>query len=632
MGLSFANPLGLLALLGIPAILAIHLFQLRSRRIPISTLFLLEASSPRSEAGRTRDRLRASASLWLQLAAVLVAAWLLAQPRWLREDSLQRTAIVVDASLSMDAFLQPAQEALARLAARSSGLAHRREWTLVSSGLGEGTLYSGSDTGEMLRRFRSWGPRFGAHDPRPALRAAREAAGRDGRVVFLTDRDVETEAGVELLAVGAPIENVGFAGLRNEDDAGTARWRAIVRNYGTAPATREWGIRIGTAAHRGGTVTLAPGASEALSGGFPPGASALSLALDADPFTVDDTLPIVLPSPKRLTVRVEAEAKERLFVQGLLATLDATGDATGDATRDAIGGSSAGARAGGGPGASGASARGGEGKADLVVASRGPGPLALSGDFRDAVVFLRAPAAGRGFADGPVIAENDPLMEDLSWKGLLVRPSATIPAAPGDRVLLWQGMRPLVFLRDGEGGARLVFDFPVEESNADRLPSFVLLFHRFVESVRRAKVAPESANVEIGQLLDVAVDPKGPFLRLETDGSAATPAAAGASGTSGAGAGATDLPASRAALLRAPGRSGFFTVRQGGGAPLLTAAGHFADVREADFRDASSRDGTLGADHAVLARNARPDPLAPLWTIALAGLLVVDWALAGRRA
>jgi len=605
VGLSFANPLGLLALIGIPAILAIHLFQRRSRRIPISTLFLLEASSPRSEAGRTRDRLRASVSLWLQLAAVVVAAWLLAQPRWLREDSLQRTAIVVDASLSMDAFLRPAEEALARLAARSSGLAHRREWTLVSSGLGEGTLYSGSDPGEMLRRFRGWRPRFGAHDPRPALRAAREAAGRDGRVVFLTDRDGDTEAGVELLAVGAPIENVGFAGLRIEDDAGTARWRAIVRNYGMAPATREWGIRIGTAARRGGTVTLAPGASEALSGGFPPGAAALTLALDADPFTVDDTLPIVLPSPKRLTVRVEGDAKERPFVQGLLATIDATGDA---------------------------SAGGGEGKADLVVASRGPGSLALSGDVRDAVVFLRAPAAGRGFDEGPVIAENDPLMEDLSWKGLLVRPSATIPPAPGDRVLLWQGRRPLVFLRDGEGGSRLVFDFPVEESNADRLPSFVLLFHRFVESVRRAKVAPESANVEIGQLLDVAVDPKGPSLRLETDGSAAAPAAAGATGTSGAGAGAFDLPASRAALLRAPGRSGFFTVSQGRGAPLLSAAGHFADVREADFRDASSRDGTLGADHAVIARNARPDPLAPLWTIALAGLLVVDWALAGRRA
>jgi len=36
----FANPLGLLALLGIPAVLAIHFLQRKAKELPVSTLFL----------------------------------------------------------------------------------------------------------------------------------------------------------------------------------------------------------------------------------------------------------------------------------------------------------------------------------------------------------------------------------------------------------------------------------------------------------------------------------------------------------------------------------------------------------------------------------------------------------------
>src|SRR6185295_2529999 len=84
-------------------------------------------------------------------------------------------------------------------------------------------------------------------------------------------------------------------------------------------------------------------------------------------------------------------------------------------------------------------------------------------------------------------------------------------------------------------------------------------------------------------------------------------------------------------LLRSPARPGFFEVRQGG-ALLLRCAAHFADVREADFRSASSSGAAHATDAAVLLRNSRPDPFVSLWTFALAGLLVADWTLQGRRA
>src|SRR6266852_6859515 len=102
--LTFANPWGFLALLGVPAILAIHFLQRESRRVVSSTVFLLEQLSPVSARGRRIERLRNSIPLWLQLLAVLLLAWLLAQPRWLRKDSTQRVIAVLDSSVSMTAF------------------------------------------------------------------------------------------------------------------------------------------------------------------------------------------------------------------------------------------------------------------------------------------------------------------------------------------------------------------------------------------------------------------------------------------------------------------------------------------------------------------------------------------------
>ena len=102
--LLFSNPAGFWALLGIPAVLLIHFLQRESRRVRASTLFLLEQLAPESAQGRRFERLRNSAALWLQLLAVLLFAWLLAGPRWLRPDSVQKVVFVLDSSASMSAF------------------------------------------------------------------------------------------------------------------------------------------------------------------------------------------------------------------------------------------------------------------------------------------------------------------------------------------------------------------------------------------------------------------------------------------------------------------------------------------------------------------------------------------------
>jgi len=89
---------------GLPTLVIIHFLQRQSRRVEISTLFLLEREDVQSRAGRRLQRWRNSRLFWWQVLAVLLLAWLLSEPRWVEAGTLQRIALVLDSSLSMDAF------------------------------------------------------------------------------------------------------------------------------------------------------------------------------------------------------------------------------------------------------------------------------------------------------------------------------------------------------------------------------------------------------------------------------------------------------------------------------------------------------------------------------------------------
>ena len=79
--LVFLNPLGLLALLAIPTVAALHLFRRRFRPRRVSAVFLWNLEDRTPLAGRTRERLLRSPSLWLELLAALALALALAGPR-----------------------------------------------------------------------------------------------------------------------------------------------------------------------------------------------------------------------------------------------------------------------------------------------------------------------------------------------------------------------------------------------------------------------------------------------------------------------------------------------------------------------------------------------------------------------
>ncbi|MEM7383890.1 MAG: BatA domain-containing protein [Verrucomicrobiota bacterium] len=588
MDLIFGNPLGFLALLGLPAVLLIHFLQRKARVEVISTLFLLENMKRDSLSGSRFERLRSSVPLWMQLLAVLLLTWLLTDPRWQRQETVQRIAVVLDSSSSMAVFEEKLRTRLReRLESLGEG-ALTTEFVVMETDLKRDRLYNGSDLETLTTTLQSWQPRLGAHDFGPALRVARSLVGADGLVIMATDHLLEElpyEA--KLLSIGEPTENCGFAGLTIEEKDGQRIWRALIRNYGEKPATRTWSVQTEVLAGAASAnqsasrrQTIEPGQTTAVQGAFPEGKDRLQLVMEPDAYRRDDVLPIIAPRPKPLTVQFPSGGKYKDLYQQVLGSFPHVGPVPPDT------------------------------EADLSFLTYNPlKPAEASGN---ALIFIDDPLAAGELLQGPIVVENHPLVNELNWQALLGQKTIRIPSFPQDQALVWQGERPLIFLRRSGTASQLHINFDLNKSNATRLPAFVVLIHRFLESLRETKVGLEAANFETGQNLQFAFDRSDSAEPLTLNRLA-----------NGRRLEET-TPLHRASLLTAPLEPGFFTVSQGQNA-LIEGAAHFADTREASFNGAASRDDLVTSGSTVLTGRHESDRFWRWWMLGLGLVLLLAW-------
>jgi hypothetical protein len=546
MGLFFANPWGLLALLGVPAVIAIHLLRRQSRQVRVSTLFLVERALPSSEGGRRVRSLRNSLPLWAQILAVLALTWLLAAPRWIDASSTQTVVAVFDTSASMSAFREETLAAARRELSRLGGAAARTQWIFLRSDASR--LAAGTVLEETLAAAAdAWKPALGTHDPGEAFRLARTLAGEKGAVLYFTDRPAQPN-GPAWIAVGRPLENAGFLG----GEATAQHWSALLKNFSATPRSLRWRV-AGDADWK--TERLEAGAMTEIAGPFPDRTDRVMLETEGDRFVFDDRVPILRPQPKALAVGV-APTETFREVFDPIARLAESGTSSGAPD------------------------------VSLAVYS----PLAPALPNGAAVVFVEDVGKSNKPLSGLVVAEAHPYLENLNWQGLLARDTLGVPFREGDAALLWQGGRPLIFLRWQDSRPQLIFNFDIRQSNATRLPAFPLLVHRFFESLRKEKVAYEAANVETRQALEVA----------------------------GAG------------PQRAPVEPGFFAIRGSDNQLLFDGAAQFGDTRESDFSAAATGRSADLAVETLRQAHARGEFLDPLWAALLAGLMFWNWVLTGR--
>lgn len=579
MGLSFANPAAVWGLLGLPAVLLIHFLQTRNRPREISTLFLLDMLPEESRKGAVMTRIRNSLQLWCQLLAVLFATLLLAQPMLTRPESVQSVALVLDSTVATRAFRDHLRRRTEPELRRLSRAAARTEWLVLPSEPAAPPLYRGDELSGVLTALSEHDPLSGTHDPRPALSRARDLAGPEGIVLWITPFPPDAPpAGAIPLGIGVPTDNGGFTGVRVErGEDGSPRWVATLALHGAEDAPRRLqvtadGRTIGSPAD----VLLPADSLLTLRGGLPPDTTRGVLRLNPDDFGFDDALPFVVPEPKILLATPPADDAwgQRVFAAIPHLRPPASGEVV-NFTWESF---------------------------------QAPAP---PGDRSGVFVFA-------GEAEAPhddIVVEDHPLTEGLAWGAFVGRPMAGFDPQPRDQVLVWMGETPLVVLRESAGVRQLLYCFHPRRANADRLPAAVLTAGRFAERVREALPVFEAANVHTRQRLRVAADPGGGDLVTRIEPVEGDP---------------YSLTQRPGFPLHAPPVPSFFEIHQGERL-LFRGAAHFADAPAADLTRAESRPLPGDLLTATRERHSRREWLTPLWFALLTLCLLTAWWSENRR-
>lgn len=479
----FAAPLGLLALLAVPGVLALHLFRRRSRPRTVSALFLWAPREPSPPAGRRVQHLRSSPSLWCELLGALLLALAIAGPRGCAAGEARHLVAVLDGSASMGAGVD-ADTALARargrLEAEFVSLPAGSRVTLLASGprprILAGPAASLPEARAALRTFEPRGPR---HDPDLALALGLELAG-GGEVLWLTDRPPAEppESRIALEAFGRPLANVGFVGARREPsptggerltlgiasfaDASSER-RLVVRAEGARLAERE--LRLASGERR--VLELDLPARDGLDG------VAITAELTPDAFALDDRVDLVAPPRRVVGVAVDLELDTALRL----------GLAEGDSRAGRLVRSLPHTFEHGGPQAP-----------DLVLGT------APAGGPMTWCVVLEPLGAERRDLVGPFFAERShALLEGLTLEGLVwsADPELRLTGVP----LVSAGNLPL--LSEERDGERVVLRLNLDptRSSLARSPDWPILLANLVEARRRELPGPERTNLALGESL-----------------------------------------------------------------------------------------------------------------------------------
>lgn len=565
----FANPAGLWALLALPVIVAIHCLQERARHRRVSTLFLLERVAPESVSGATFERLRNSLPLWMQLLAAVLLTWLLTEPRWVRQDSVQTVVVVLDSTASMSAFQPEVKDALSRTLAAWSGAAAKTHWHLLESDTRRPTLYAGGDRDQLLAALARWQPLRGVHEMSDAFAAARSLV-KDGRgaVICVSDHLLTVPADVALLAVGEPKDNVGWSGV---EVSPAFQWKALITNHSDRDQTRYWWIEHPEAEHpTKNQLTLRPRQTLSLAGELPPGVQQATLVLDADALALDDRLPMIRPLVRPVRVAARAGGASAELLKKMMGALDGVVFAAAGT------------------------------EADLTLAEIGT-------EAATDAIFIDAPAPEGSKLDASlVVAENHPLTRELNWMGLITPKPRSLAALDSDSPLLWRGDTPLALVRQttsvqGRPVNQLFLNWDLAKSNAQRLPALLVLLHRYVQQVRDQLDGERVDNYEIAQQIDLPDRMSSTALKLRR-GDVEQPFA----GT-------------------APEAPGFFTITNGTETRVRGAA-HFADTREADLTHGTRFDNAQAQRRESALRETEADPLTAVWVLAVLGCLITAWS------
>ena len=489
---------------------------------------------------------------------------------------------MLDSSASISVFKNQITPALEKEIPRLQDNAANVEIWILESDPDKPKIYQGSSPEDMVAALSKWQPNSGATEPNNSLRIARSLVGAEGAVSYITDTPLKYTLPYHssYISIGKKTPNCGLTGVTFSKHNNQLLWRAVIRNYSDSTQERTWHLETAKGNSSKKSVTLNPKSLTTIQGIFPPGQKRCRIVLQKDAFELDDTLPIIIPSPKPLLVssdlpKSSSELSDRMLKS--FPNLQAAPDNK---------------------------------SADLIISSTSTTPSSSH-----LIVFPQDRASSSPYLTGSIVAPKHKLTEGLNWQTVLVRASVSLPHDQADQVLLWQGNRALIYLRTHptSGNQALVFNFDITKSNVLKQPATAVLLLRFCEHLRNQKIAPETRMTETSEPLQLTrhTNAQAPDLTINSINLAGNIVH-------------TEQKPATSSSIRAINHPGFFTISQGD-QTLFTSASYFADTREANFSNCAT--DNLPASHTATAinRHTRDDHLWRVWTCLILAAVSGAW-------
>lgn len=592
----FATPLGLLALLAIPAIIVIHLFRRRFPPRPVAGLFLWQTIRQTPEGGGKVSRLPITTSLILECLAALAFALVLAGARCSPAGVSEHLVVLLDDSASMSAANARGESArdrgVRRVLAELERLGPRARVTLIRSGDRPAVIAGPAAVAlEAPTALEQWRPQAAGHSLATGIRLARELAGRTAKLMVVSDAPLEPafEGGLSV-STGEPLANVGITAAHRtlvpEDGRGIVS--LTLANYSNEGTRRRLTIAAGGKEIAARDLEIPNGVSS-LTLPLPTGLPIVHVALSDDALPRDNAVVLAEPRPQIVAVenRIRGSRGREALAKALAALSGVTTVESGHlAFVDA---------------------------ADL---EKPPAPGAWRVGFGEPPAAWRAPGAVSDLVGPFVLEKRHALLQGVTlggvvWTGAMpVAPAAIRPvASSGDRTLIGTSATT------ASGDESILVNLDLDRTNLIRAPDWPILISNIVEMRRVRLPGPERWNYRVGEWVRVrlARQPQAP-LRFRC------------------GAVERTLPASRELEFAAPSPGGTLEILEGDQV-ILALGVNFLDESEPDLRARRTLDN--GAFH-----NAAParfesgpgsDPL--FWVLLFTGgaALLLNWCLPSLR-
>ena len=510
--MTFAAPLGLLALLAIPAIVAIHLLRRRFPVRPIAGLFLWQAAHDVPDGGRRIDKLPWTTSLLLECLAALALALIVSGATLAPSASSEHLVVLLDDSVSMTAIDSGGESPRARVVARVRDevkrIGPRGRITLVRSGERPALIAGPAAFGaEAESALAAWMPLARQHSLAAGLRLSRELAGDSGSLLILSDRQPDGTSerilpGEIWAAAGIPLANIGIVDAHRSVNADTKQGALSlsVRNYSDAPAKRV--LRLTTVGHpfRGANDTEVGRPFKGANGANDAEVLARNVDLPAGTSSISIPLPAATP-PVRASLSDDALASDNAVVMveprpQIVAVDDRLKDGRGKAALEKAIGALAGV------------IQGSPGHLAFLDSSGPPAPGVWQARFGRPAPPLASDGTPEDFIGPFVIEKRHPLLQGVTlggvvWTGVFpLTPGAVHPlASGGDRALIGT-LAPTATAAD----PTFLFNLDLERTNLIRSPDWPILISNLVEMRRRELPGPERWNYRVGEWVRIRFD------------------------------------------------------------------------------------------------------------------------------